>query len=941
MKNLLNPKILFLINILPVLVLFFLCYGQFNIIKSLFKEETTMLWKNFAIALSILVLITLVYILYSIKNKKEISILYALTAMIAYISFAYCYASFSEAIIPWDIPRWMISTDLFVYVGTFLMPTIIHCLLIIVLRLTPDAEKNSPLLNFLMAVAVPILFFLASQVAIPLFRVVENFFSVHVIVIVIISATLFFLFFLLRSCYILLQKKSEKWRQYHLIWKIPLTLIFPLLGLLVNGGIVNNIIDNSGNGIFGNFNSIWFYILAIANGILLCLPAFSNKNVRFFLLFLKSVTFSYTFYFFLVFLPFLPLSVLAIIAVGTGFLMLTPVVLFIVHLKSVSTDYNYLSEHYQKVKLVIIQTAGILVLPTAILLSYYDDRNTLHETLEYVYTPDYQKEYHIDKVSLFNTLEKIQKQKDSKNEVIFGSQTPYLSSLFNWIVLDNLTLSDKKINKIQSIFSDDVQEVTNDEHFDISTDKDVVIHRFTTKSNYDKKQKAWISLVDFELENTGSGNTGEYSAYFQLPTGCFISDYYLNVGDKKEKGLLVEKKAALWVFNQIVNENKDPGILYYENKNTIGFRVFPFRSNEIRKTGIEFMHKEPVTITIDNKTIHLGDKTNNEPVKNTVSENGIYLPVAEKNTLPIIGRKPYYNFIVDISGESKAFQKNEIATINEFIRKNNIETEDAKLIFTNSCIEKVTFNKENLLKINTKKPEGGFYLERAIQNVLVDSYTKNENKYPVIVVVSDAIKQAVIEGDFSNLEITFPESSDFYNILSNGHLNRHSLVKKPKIPVLENTLLELDKKVLAYPDSKKPIAFLALDDFPSVVLKDKNNLKTVDKASKSWNSGLELEAQNIFNTINPKKANENWIANLKLSFLSHIMTPKTSYIVVENEAQKAMLLKKQKEVLAGNKSLDLDEDPQSMSEPGIFIMAILLLFTAFLRQKFNQTKSLI
>ena len=63
------------------------------------------------------------------------------------------------------------------------------------------------------------------------------------------------------------------------------------------------------------------------------------------------------------------------------------------------------------------------------------------------------------------------------------------------------------------------------------------------------------------------------------------------------------------------------------------------------------------------------------------------------------------------------------------------------------------------------------------------------------------------------------------------------------------------------------------------------------------------------------------------------MTPLTSYIVVENEAQKAILKKKQDDVLTGKKALDLNEDTQRMSEPGLYIVLILFgLFIVFRRK---------
>ena len=89
-----------------------------------------------------------------------------------------------------------------------------------------------------------------------------------------------------------------------------------------------------------------------------------------------------------------------------------------------------------------------------------------------------------------------------------------------------------------------------------------------------------------------------------------------------------------------------------------------------------------------------------------------------------------------------------------------------------------------------------------------------------------------------------------------------------------------------------------------------------------------MQGKWLSSVLHPKQAENEWNNAVKMSFNSRIMTPLTSYIVVETEAQKATLLKKQKDVLAGKKSLDLNEQTQRMSEPEFIL--VLILFGGFL-----------
>ena len=81
----------------------------------------------------------------------------------------------------------------------------------------------------------------------------------------------------------------------------------------------------------------------------------------------------------------------------------------------------------------------------------------------------------------------------------------------------------------------------------------------------------------------------------------------------------------------------------------------------------------------------------------------------------------------------------------------------------------------------------------------------------------------------------------------------------------------------------------------------------------------------------PSKTEGNSLSLIKQSFRTGIMIPLTSFIALENEAQRQALLRKQERVLSANKSLDIGEESE-MSEPGMAIMIIVLLLAALFIQ---------
>jgi len=931
MQNLLNPKWLFFINTLPIVVLFFLFIGEFNIIKSLLNAENIKLWKTFGLTLVVLGLLNFGYAVWLTIKKQKVSVYYAVLALLFYIPFVYLFGFHSDKIIPFSIPQWMFSGNNILYVGTFLMPTLAYSLFVLVAHFTPETTEHKAWKNFLIAIIIPVSWFIFSQILLPLWKPVENNFGIHLLIIFIIIGTLIFLFFLIRGVLIIATKKANVWQQYQLAWKIPISIVLPLIGLAVNNGHLFNNFSVKSSGIFGDFNSYWFYILALVNGILICMPNLENKIYRTILFTSRSITFAYTVYFFLVFLPFLPLSIIAVAAIGTGFLMLAPLLLFVLHINELSKDFTYLKGYFSKNAIWVISLIGFLIIPIFITSSYLKDKTVLNETLDYIYNPDYSKDYEINKVSLQTTLNVVKHHKERNQDVIFGSQIPYLSSYFNWLVLDNLTISDAKINTIEKIFFGSTSFELRPEN--IQNDN-VKITNISTKSTFDKSQNAWLSWVDLEIKNN-SENTwfSEYSTTIKLPEGSWISDYYLYVGNKKEFGILAEKKSALWVFSNIRNENRDPGILYYLTGNKVAFRVFPFAKSEVRKTGIQILHKEPISFTLDNNIIKLGNEEETISSNSRANENVIYVSTKQKQTLKQIQRKPYLHFLLDVSKNKETNIADFSKRIEQVLRTNKSLSENSKISFVNSYQKTITLNNDWKQIYKSQIFEGGFYLDRGVKTSLFNAYKSNSVTYPVFVVVTDSIQKAVLDKDFSDLKMTFPENDLFFTINQNGNLQSHSLTSNPIEPLADTLKYTFDQTVLEYNVENKKF-YLPNNNQPSIILK--NDIFEVAEQNikeKNWQSALTMQGKWNSQILHPETSDKEWLNLVKYSFLSKVMTPVTSYLVVENEAQKAILKKKQEEVLLSNKSLDLGEDTQRMSEPSFVVLTILLGLVLWLIKK--------
>ena len=649
MKTLLNPKWLLLLNTLPVTILLALLVGEYSVIQSLLPAESKQAWLSLGGILAGLALAHAAYAAWELWRGRQLSILYGLVALGAYITFLYFYASFLSELFPAVVPRWMMAGETPLYAGTFLMPTLAHAALVLLIRFTPDDRPHQALPSFGIALITPLSVFLFSQLILPLWQVPGGKFGGHVLVILLVAATVVFLFFLARGAYIVISNKSGRWSEYQLAWKIMIAVVLPLLGLAINNDGVLSEGFSSATGVFGNFNGPWFYGLALLNGILLCLPPPAGKWSYLALFAARSLTLAYTLYFFLVFLPFLPLSVVAVLAVGLGFLMLTPMLLLLVHLRELSEDFAALGGFFSRWVLVSVLLASVAVLPLGITGSYWYQRRALHQALAYLYAPDYAQPQRIDEAALTPALRAVRQHKSRRQSGLFSNNLPYLSTYFNWLVLDNLTLSDEKLDRLERVFLN-IQQPENRRFPRPEPVADALpvpdLTALTSRSTYDAHQQAWVSWVHLELTNTSGLDNAEYSTTLELPVGCWVQNYYLDMEGRREYGILAEKKAAKWVYAQIRDTRRDPGILYYLSGNKVALRVFPFAAGEVRRTGLRVVHKEPVALQVGGREVQLGEPIRKAAFTATVATAGgsiQYLSAAAKRALPLVRRKPYYH----------------------------------------------------------------------------------------------------------------------------------------------------------------------------------------------------------------------------------------------------------------------------------------------------------
>ncbi len=576
-----KPRWLLWLFALPQLVLLTIQYYQWELVSGEMNADQQGKAMTLACLGIVLILSQVSLGIWLAKLRRRIPLIACIAYLFAHIAYLWVVLVWLQGMLPDSVRSWILpETEYLFYPFALVMPALVYCgvrIASILLPVPPGADVGVTVAGLL---GVPLVWYLVLQAAIivrmPFFVIAVLFVGSTTLVL------LLFIRFIMHVQCLLSKRRIQAW-----ILPLLAGVVAPIAGLLLNRAIPFPY----------DFQSPYVYTFAILNGLLL-LATVTIPMKALWAFVLLSLTYSFSLYFFVVFLPFLPLSLLAMIAAGSGFLILAPTFLFLLHTRMLITTGQRLLQHIGRVRTIGLFVILTGLLPSGLLCLALQDRMQLDRAMAYVWEPDdLQPQASFRQAPVLRALQRVRTRKA-------GVYYPFLSEIYNRIVFDGMTLPDRKLDTLERLLAGERTSTAprsrtfflgmldgrqrarsgrvqlpprNVELVNVSVTHDAVDDGFV---------KAHVSL---ELTNRGGWNS-EFVTQLVVPEGVLITDYWLDVEGERVPGRLFERKTARWVYHMIRDVvRQDPGLLYYETPTQLRLRVFPFAVGETRETGWTFL----------------------------------------------------------------------------------------------------------------------------------------------------------------------------------------------------------------------------------------------------------------------------------------------------------------------------------------------------------------
>jgi hypothetical protein len=706
-------------------------------------------------------------------------------------------------------------------------------------------------------------------------------------------------------------RRKRRWIVLYAIFSVAL----PLTGLMLNLAMGN---------LFGDFSDPAFYIIPVVNSALLLLPPFADKRLRLLRFFLLSASLVYFIYFFVVFIPFMPIGFLGLIYV-VGVLLFAPAGALAMQIIELLREWRQLRPLCGGGRVLAVLLSALLLIPACMLTSYIGDRQNLENATSYLETSEVPSNEPVDLARLERALSSstgtFEISRDIFAEFTSANNTPLISAAYSALVLNGKVMRDGDIDRLRQLFFDEYESDPWDETVadgltvNGQAPTNVRLTDIRTETAVDATTGVSRTFVHLTLENPKNSWGDEYVTLFSLPEGAYVSDYYLDVGVTRKQGILADARAAMSVYDDIVRiQQQDPGMLRYIGDSQLELRVFPFSDGETRQTGFEIIHTQPLSLTLDGQTVDISAANTPDEV---IFSGGTLVSAAMKQKLPQAKTRPFsYWFIVDSSAHSDVGYQ--LSLIEDYASMSGIN--DARVIFASYDLKQTTLTDARSVHV---VPHSGFNLALAVKQALTEN---DSDTVPIILFTSGNPAVALYPAHSAWLAKRFPESPYYYRLRDDLRLTPYAFGSNDTDRALDTPAVFT---LRLYGDT------FVRDDGQSEIVPSGEG----GEFSLSGNQYTDALALNTALRSNPSMSTAVSLKLLRASFRTHVLTPQTSFIVVETAAQEADLWEVQEQLLERDSAIAARE---TLDEPPLLIclLAVAAISAAALLVRRSKKKSI-
>ena len=869
-------------------------------------------------------------------HRRPLGWIICIPLFVTHVVYLWLVTSYMDDLLPQEVTRWMLPQPVFLFSQfTLMMPAVFYFAARVACFPMTDHPLKDIGITAGTVVTVPALWYLVIMVGSRLHR----FGTPEMVWIMFwVVATILTVMAFLRLL-MMVYKWTCRVQQHRWIFILLAAVFGPIGGLSLNS-VIPFPVDLQ-------YPSI--YILTLLNATILLAPRFENRAWLTRTWFSRCATLPFSLYFFLLFLPFLPLALPAMFAAGAGFLILAPTFLFAIHVQLLIDEGKQVAATIGRGRTVLSVVAAMALLPGLFTIDALLDRRNLMAAIDAVYTPDTLAQPQTSARRAARALKRLDADKQ-------GIYLPFVSGAYRKLVFDGMVLQDRKIAEMYKLFTGEPLESAEGQRnrnltFDMWTGwrgtssarnsppppPRTVILRSTDVSRVETNGMV-TATVTLTLANRNRSNA-EYVARLEPSPGVLVSGYWLDVEGEIKPGRLYEKRAAMWVYHMIRDiVRQDPGLLIYEEPHKLKLNVFPFARNQTRKTGIEFLFPAgmPASVKVDGRYVNLADtdsSTTNDPLllKGQTTTSGVLaFATAGAGQGRSVKRRPIIHILIDQSATAETMSAADWQKRLGALEKQLPSDARYHVVAVNHgshllTPEPLPFSaaRDAIAEIQQIKPEGGLAHHQAIRRGVAawreaPLQTRRETVPMFLLLLAPDSKPTPIES-LSGLDFFTPDVQGYWinrtNATTHCSYRTEQSTTAHRLPTPQLVLFPMD-------DSAQCL----LPGRPGAVIVDAPNSTTegtrvISDLAAQYVAGMELWSQWYDTVVNPALLDDRYSQLVADSRTTGIMIPVTSFMVVENSAQEAMLERKHEEAVDAQSALDFDEHQES-PEPGFWLLLI-------------------